>query len=211
MRLYLETLDSTLLQELERWGSFAGVSVTGTLLDERGQSVSATALHLATTTAGDLLVPIEGSTADQLEEVARAVNGAEPSRVMVKLRVNPKGLEVMNRLRDERIWTVAAPIAGLGQALLAASSGADLLMPDSQAIRGCGQLPAQVIREIGELCRSRGGRPKVVVSGLLDVEDVLAVARLGVWGAVITPATARELLGEALDGDPHRPRDPRSR
>jgi transaldolase len=113
---------------------------------------------------------------------------------MIKLPPTPAGLTVMHRLRDERIWTAATALFSLGQALLAASAGADVVIPFHHRIAERGHDADRVVRDMVELSARRGGKPKVLVASLKRVEDVLSVARIGTWGATIPPGLADDLI-----------------
>lgn len=187
MRLFLETSDPAVIAPLMRWGAFAGVVPEPTWSGPVGVLVEAQ--------PGDLFVALDADTADALEARVRSLSEAHPSRVTFALPPTEVGLEVIHRLRDERTWIAAAPIVSLGQVILAANAGADLL---SVELGRGGRL--DVVADAVELCQRRGGRPRVTVTGVRSVEEVLALSRLAVWGASVSPEIARGLLGSGAAG-----------
>ena len=194
MRLYLDTADVAAVRPLAKWGAFAGVTTNPVILAQAGLTPEAAASALAEAQPGDVFVQVLGEDADEVEAAARALADHLPSRLMVKLAPTPVGLEVMRRLKDERIWTAATALFNLGQALLAANAGADILIPFYSRIRQGGGNPEEVIREMVQLCERRKGRPRVLVASVKTRAEVLTVARLGAWAATMPPALAEELV-----------------
>jgi TalC/MipB family fructose-6-phosphate aldolase len=194
MRLYLDTADAAEARALSRWGAFAGVTTNPVLLAGAGLDLRGAAVALAEAQPGDVFVQVAGDDPDTVEAEVRSLSTLVPTRLMVKLPPTPVGLEVMSRLRDERIWTAATALFTLGQALLAANAGADVLIPFFSRMAEAGADAERDVADMVALCERRGGRPRVLVASLKTPGEVLAVARRGAWGAAIPPAVARELL-----------------
>lgn len=194
MRLYLDTADVAEARSLARWGAFAGVTTNPILLARAGLDLRGAATALAEAQPGDVFVQVAGNDADALEAEVRSLCALVPTRLMVKLEPTPVGLEVMSRLRDERIWTAATALFTLGQALLAANAGADVLIPFYSRMVEAGADAERDLADMVKLCERRGGRPRVLAASLKTPADVLTAARCGAWGATIPPAVARELL-----------------
>jgi transaldolase len=194
MRLYLDTADVAEVRALASWGAFAGVTTNPILLARAGLDLRGAAAALAEAQPGDVFVQVAGDDADALEAEVRSLCALVPTRLMVKLEPTPIGLEVMSRLRDERIWTAATALFTLGQALLAANAGADVLIPFYSRMAEAGADAQRDVADMVKLCERRGGRPRVLVASLKTPEDVLNVARSGAWGATIPPVVARDLL-----------------
>jgi TalC/MipB family fructose-6-phosphate aldolase len=194
MRLYLDTADVGEARALASWGAFAGVTTNPILLARAGLDLRGAAVALAEAQPGDVFVQVAGDDADALEAEVRGLCALVPTRLMVKLAPTPAGLEVMSRLRDERIWTAATALFTLGQALLAANAGADVLIPFFSRMVEAGADAERDVADMVKLCERRGGRPRVLVASVKTPADVLAVARCGAWGATVPPAVARELL-----------------
>lgn len=194
MRLYLDTAKLDDIRRLWSWGAFAGITTDPILLARASLSTEAAVASLGEGQNGDVFVQLSGDEPDLLEQRVRELESRLPSRTMFKLPPTPAGLAVMHRLRDERIWTAATALCSLGQGLLAAGAGADILIPFFSRIAEEGRDPVQVVGDIIEHTALRSGRPRVLVASLETVEQVLTVARLGAWGAALKPALAEELL-----------------
>lgn len=194
MRLYLDTADLDAVGRLMRWGAFAGVTTNPIILARANLEPARAVAELCQAQPGDVFVQVDGDDPNEMERQVRELNGIETPRVMIKIPPTPVGLEVMHRLRDERIWTVATALHTLGQALLAANAGADILAPFFGRMLWAGLDAAREITDMIELCARRGGRPRVLVASLKSVDDVLAVARLGAWGAAVPVGVAEALI-----------------
>lgn len=194
MRLYLDTADLESIRRYTAWGAFAGVTTNPVILAQAGLSPDEAVSGLSDAQPGDVFVQVDGDDPDVMERRVRDLNAMVPARTMIKLPPTPSGLAVMHRLRDERIWTAATALFSLGQALLAANAGADILIPFFHRISEHGQDPVEVVRDVVDLSVRRGGRPRVLVASLKRVEDILSVARLGAWGATIPPELAEDLI-----------------
>lgn len=194
MRLYLETANVDQVGDLDRWGCFAGVVTKRESIVDAGIDLHETLKVFADVQRGDVLVEIGGENPDAIEARIRELCSHVPSRLMVMLRATPVGLEVMHRLKDERIWTAATSLVDFGPSLLAANAGADVLIPSFSHMKKLGKEPERTIQDIMGLCRDRGGRPRVLVSNLEDFRDIRSVARCGVWGAAFPLELAFDLL-----------------
>lgn len=194
MRLYLDTADVSLITPLSAWGCFAGVTTNPVILAGAGMTPAQAVATLTEAQPGDVFVQVGGDDPDQMEQVIRELNALAPPRVMVKVPPTPVGLAVMHRLRDERIWTAATALFTLGQALLAANAGADILIPFYGRMAEAGVDPQREIQDMVALCQRRGGRPRVLVASLKTVDQVLEAERLGAWAATIPVGLAEELI-----------------
>jgi TalC/MipB family fructose-6-phosphate aldolase len=194
MRIYLDTADIETVRRLTAWGAFAGVTTNPVILARAGLGSAEAVSVLCGAQPGDVFIQIDGDDPDEMERRVRELNAIVPARTMIKLPPTPAGLAVMHRLRDERIWTAATALFSLGQALLAASAGADVIIPFHHRIAERGHDADRVVRDMVELSARRGGKPKVLVASLKRVEDVLSVARIGAWGATIPPGLADDLI-----------------
>ena len=194
MRLYLDSADFDAVRRLARWGAFAGVTTNPVILARAGLSLPDAVHGLGAAHSGDLFVqPVCLEVESALAEISR-ISELLPSRVLFKVPPTPVGLEVMSRLRDERTWIAATALFTSGQGLVAAAAGADVLVPFFDRIRSEDGDPATVVSDLVALGARRGGRPRVLVASLRSVEQVLAVARLGAWGATMPVEVAEELL-----------------
>lgn len=191
MRLYLDTADVAIVTELSPWGAFAGVTTNPIILARAGMEPGAAAKRLGKAQGGDVFVQLAGDTADQMESMARTLADVLPSRLMFKVPPTSAGLELVSRLRDERLWTATTALFSFGQALLAANAGADVLIPFYSRIGADAQT---VVADMVSLCQRRGGRPRVLVASVKSQDQLYEVARLGAWGATIPPELAASLL-----------------
>lgn len=197
MRLYLDTADPAEVRRLAAWGAFAGVTTNPVLLARAGLAAEEAVDRLGEAQPGDVFVQVGGATADEMEARVRALSARLPSRLMFKIPPTPVGLAVTSRLRDERLWTAVTALFTLGQGLVAAGAGADVLIPFYDRIRGGGGDPDAVVRDLVELSARRGGRPRVLVASLKSADQVLAAARAGAWGATLPVELAEALLRDA--------------
>lgn len=193
MRLYLDSADVDAVRRLSPWGAFAGVTTNPVLLAGAELSPEEAASRLGDAQPGDVFVQPLENEADILEERIRALTEVLPSRLMFKLPPTEAGLEVMARLRDERIWTAATALFTVGQGILAANAGADVLIPFWGRISESGGDAHAVVRDLVSLCERRSGRPRVLVASVKSQEDVETVARLGAWGATVPVSLAEEM------------------
>ncbi len=197
MRLYLDTANLEDIRRLWSWGAFAGVTTNPLILARAGLTPEAAVTSIGEAQTGDVFVQVVGDDPDEMERQIRDLEALVPSRTMFKLPPTPAGLAVMHRLRDERIWTAATALFTLGQGLLAAGSGADILIPFYSRIAGEGRDPERVVGDIIDHTTTRGGRPRALVASLKTVEQVLAVARMGAWGVTVQPELAEELIRDS--------------
>jgi transaldolase len=189
MKLFLEAGSPGELEQVATFGPFAGVVH---LAAAAGGAYPGDAAVDALLVAqpGDLLVSIAAPDAAEAEGEARRLAARAGGRIVVGLPANEVGFEVAFRLKDDRLWTAIVGLAAIGPALLAVNAGADVVVVGGEAPDGPAPDGGSLVDDVVALCRERGGRPKVLVTGFCDDRCVAKAARAGAWAAAIPPALA---------------------
>lgn len=199
MRIYLDTANIKEIEELFKWGCFAGVTTNPLILGKEKLTPEEAAKKIASVQPGEIFLQAQGNTPEEMESDARKLAELIPSKIMVKLPLNPVGLAVMDKLREERIWTAATAVFSVPQALLAISAGADIIIPFYGRLKANGYNPFEIVNTIQNIVEKRGGKPRLLIASIKSIQDIIEIAQIGgVWGITIPPNLAYEMLHHRL-------------
>jgi transaldolase len=118
---------------------------------------------------------------------ARELHALAPN-VIIKVPMDPPGLQVVRTLRDEGIETNVTLVFSVNQALLAAKAGARYVSPFIGRLDDVGQEGMALIEEILDVYGNYDFATEVIVASVRHPMHVAAAARLG--ADVVTMPTA---------------------
>lgn len=193
MRIYLDTADKNDVQEMMKWGCFAGVTTNPIILSNSKLTQDAAIKELAGVFIGDFFLQAKGERAEEIIGNATYLSEKLGKRVIVKIPSTSEGIKAIKELSNNGVWTAATALFTPGQALLAAEAGADIVIPFYHRIAESGEDPIKVIDMIKHVGRPNG-KPKVVVASIKSVDSIYKLLPLDVFGITIPPSLARELI-----------------
>jgi fructose-6-phosphate aldolase 1 len=188
MRLFLDTIDEAALGDLWPSGAFAGVTTNPLILARSSATAEQAAERCTRLGIGRLF--LQAAFADREEIVRDARRLAELWRgdLWIKVPAVGEGLAAMARLRDAGVRTAATAIVSLGQALLAAEAGADVLIPFVGRAEAAG---LDATRLLDDVCRlARDAEARVLAASVKTEDHVRLALRAGCWAVTLPPALA---------------------
>lgn len=194
MRLFLDTIDADELPALWAHGAFHGVT-TNPLILARAALTAEQAVERCRRLGIDRLF-LQAAWGEPAAIVAEAERLATllDGRLWIKIPALEHGFAAFAALRRAGIRTAATAILTLGQALLAAEAGADVLIPfvgrvaQASGDEGAARLLDDVRRIAGD------GGPRMLVASIKTEEHVRLALRSGSWGVTLPPAVARSFV-----------------
>lgn len=194
MRLFLDTIDADELPALWNHGAFHGVT-TNPLILARAALTAEQAVERCRRLGIDrlFLQAAWGETAAivaEAERLAALLDG----RLWIKIPALEHGFAAIAALRRAGIRTAATAILTLGQALLAAEAGADVLIPFvGRVAQASGdEGAARLLEDVRRIAGDRG--PRMLVASIKTEEHVRLALRSGSWAVTLPPAVARSFV-----------------
>lgn len=194
MRLFLDTIDADELPSLWNHGAFHGVT-TNPLILARAALTAEQAVERCRRLGIDrlFLQAAWGETAAivaEAERLAALLDG----RLWIKIPALEHGFAAIAALRRAGIRTAATAILTLGQALLAAEAGADVLIPFvGRVAQASGdEGAARLLEDVRRIAGDRG--PRMLVASIKTEEHVRLALRSGSWAVTLPPAVARSFV-----------------
>lgn len=196
MRVYLDTADGREIQELMKWGSFAGITTNPIILNKAGLDVWNAIDDLSPLFNGDFFVQTWGGSAEEMKTNAIKISEKLGKRAIIKVPITEDGLKTIYQLSNNGIWTAATALFTPGQAILASQAGTDFVIPFYNRIEEGGKNAVNIVEQICKISKSRKNT-KVLVASLKKIEQIY-VLPADVFAITIPPALAHELLKSDL-------------
>jgi transaldolase len=195
MRLFLDTVDETALGELWPTGAFAGVTTNPLILARHGATPEDAAMRCRKLGVGRLFLQAAFGHREAIVQDARGLTELFDGDLWVKVPAIGEGIAAIARLRDMGIRTAATAVLSLGQALLAAEAGADVLIPFLARAQASGVEPAALLADV---CRiARDSEARVLAASVKTEEHVRMALHAGCWAATLPVELAASLAHHA--------------
>ncbi len=198
MKFFLDTAD---LREIETglsWGMVDGVTTNPTLIAKQGKPYLPTVKEIAQLVPG----PVSGEVLateleNMLDEAHRLHDLAE--NVVVKVPLNPTGLQVVRTLAQEGIETNVTLCFSAAQALLAAKAGATYVSPFVGRLDDIGEDGMALISQIVDIYRNYSAfDTEVLVASVRHPIHVVQAATISADVVTIPFAVLRQLYNHPL-------------
>ena len=198
LRLLIDSADVQQWSDLWRLGLFHGITTNPTLLRRAGVPCTLDAIVRLTDQALDLgcqevHLQAWGGTVEAFFACAEALHSRAPKAIVIKLPLTEAGLHAAALLVARGVRVTLTACYGSAQALAAAALGATYVAPYLGRISDCGvDGRAEVIRM--QRCLDGGGSStRLLVASLRSLDDILALAPMGVDTFTLSPPLARQL------------------
>ena len=172
MKIFLDTADTSLIEEYFATGLVDGVTTNPTLIMKSGRNPEEVYQQIKDIGVQDISMEVMGDAQTMLNEALRLVDKFG-SVSTIKLPMTRDGLKVCKELSKEKIRTNVTLIFCAAQAVLAAKAGATYVSPfvgrlDDQSVAGL-----EVVRSISELYRIHGIRTQVLSASIRSVQRAI--------------------------------------
>ncbi len=128
MKKFLDTPDTTIIQEMKEMGLADGITTNPTLIAKTGRKFDEVIKDICAIIDGPINAEVTATTAEGILEEAREIR-QWGEQIVIKIPMNREGLRAVWRLSEEGIPTTVTLIFSVPQAILAAKAGARYLCP----------------------------------------------------------------------------------
>ncbi len=128
MKIFLDTADTTIIQEMKEMGLADGITTNPTLIAKTGRKFDEVIKDICAIIDGPINAEVTATTAEGILEEAREIR-QWGEQIVIKIPMNREGLRAVWRLSEEGIPTTVTLIFSVPQAILAAKAGARYLCP----------------------------------------------------------------------------------
>ena len=196
MRIFLDTIDEAVLGELWPTGAFTGVTTNPLILARSKTTAEEAVERCRRLGVGQLFLQAASGDVETIVRDGRRLAALWRWDLWIKVPAFGEGFAAMAHLRDARVRTAATAILTLGQALLAAETGADVLIPFVSRAASSG-IDAE--RLLADVCRvGRAAEARVLAASVKDEDQLRLALEAGCWGATIPPELATSLFRPAV-------------
>lgn len=194
MRLFLDTIDPVELSGLWAHGAFHGVTTNPLILARGGATAEQAVECCAKLGIGRLFLQAAWGEPAAIAADAERLAGLFDGRLWVKIPALEHGFAALSALRRAGIRTAATAILTLGQALLAAEAGADVLIPFvGRAAQASGDDgAARLLDDVRRVAADSGLR--VLAASIKGEDHVRLALRADCWAVTLPPEVARSCV-----------------
>lgn len=178
MKIWLDTIDLTAIQDAARTGILYGVTTNPSILS-KAKHVPETLAQILEIQPGPLAVQVTSFDAESMIEEGRALF-AYSKRIVVKIPVNQDGLIAIRTLSSENIPTLGTAVFHPLQALLAANNGAAYIAPYFSHI---GENAYETLKTMHEILQTKP--TQILAASIKHLDTLVDCARLGIDSVTI--------------------------
>jgi len=204
-RLFLDTADRAVWQELLPLGIFHGVTTNPTLLENADEPCTTKHLHtlaqvaLSTPGCHEFMCQAWGGTAPEMYKIGMELSKPDRSRVVVKVPVTREGTKAAACLIQSGVRVCLTACYNSHQAIVAAGLGAEYMAPYLGRMTDNDKDGMEECLKMQEIVRGMGSTTRVLVASIRDVDSMAALMALGkIDTFTLNPDIARELFEEQL-------------
>ncbi|MBN1770814.1 MAG: hypothetical protein JXB32_06130 [Deltaproteobacteria bacterium] len=194
MKLFLDTIDADELPALWAHRAFHGVTTNPLILARAAVTPEQAVGRCRRLGIDRLFLQAAWGEPSAMTADAERLAGLLDGRLWIKIPALEHGFAAMAALRRAGVRTAATAILSLGQALLAAEAGADVVIPFvGRVAQAAGDEGAVRLLEDVRRLAADGG-PRVLVASIKTEEHVRLALRAGCWAVTLPPAVARSFV-----------------
>lgn len=213
-RLFLDTADTAVWEELLPLGVFHGVTTNPTLLERAEQPCTISNLHSLAETAFSLkessgapwacychefMCQAWGSTADEMYEIGMELSRFDPERVVVKVPVTVEGTKAAAMLIESNVRVCLTACYNSQQAIVAAALGAEYLAPYLGRMDDARSNGMSECRSMQAIARGMNSSTRILVASIRNVESMAELMEAEQMDTfTFNPDVARALFQEPL-------------
>lgn len=198
MRIFLDTAETSLIEEYFQTGLIDGVTTNPTLIKKSGKEPED--VYQKIKDIGLLDISMEIVAEETLDMVAegRRLKEKYGECTTIKLPCTRKGLRACKILAEERIRVNITLVFSVAQAILAAKSGAAYISPFVGRVDDNGFDGIDLITKISALYREQMARTQVLSASIRDVNSVSKSFGVGADIVTMPPAIFDKMYNHIL-------------
>lgn len=201
-RLFLDTADTKVWEELLPTGIFHGVTTNPTLLERSGEACTIENLHkmakVALEYTDEFMCQAWGPTADELFACGMALSQPARDRIVIKVPVTQTGVEAASKLIQANCRVCLTACYNHKQAMIASSVGAEYLAPYLGRMTDAGLDGAAECMKMQAITEGMKSETRILVASIRDVQTMVDLTASGMETFTFSPEVARELFVEPL-------------
>ncbi len=178
MELFIDTANIDEIREIAAWGVCRGVTTNPKIFSKETVSLKTRVEEILNILPGPLSVEVTTNDLDEMITEARAY-AAWSKHIVVKLPMNPEGLQATKILSAQNIKTNVTAVMTVNQAMLAACAGATYMSIFYSRINDIGHDGLQVIRQTAELYSQSKFATKIIVGSIRMMTQITDAAMAG--------------------------------
>lgn len=178
MEIFLDTANVDEIREAAGWGVVSGVTTNPTLVAREGRDFHVVLKEICEIIKGPVSAEVVSSDLTGMIREAKELSRIAPN-IIIKIPVNPVGLEAVKKLAEEGISTNVTLVFSALQALLAARAGATFVSPFIGRLDDIGEDGTETLSDIIGIFRNYRFSTKVIAASIRHPKHVLEAARLG--------------------------------
>lgn len=207
-RLFLDTADKVVWQELLPLGIFHGVTTNPTLLERADEPCTTKHLHnlaqIALSIPGchEFMCQAWGSSAPEMYKIGMELSKPDRSRIVVKVPVTKEGTKAAACLIQSGVRVCLTACYNSHQAIVAAGLGAEYIAPYLGRMSDNDKDGMEECLKMQEIVKGMGSSTRILVASIREVDSMAALMALGKMDTfTFNPDVARELFEEPLTLD----------
>lgn len=178
MELFIDTANIDEIREIARWGVLRGVTTNPKIFSKESVDLRTRVQEILEIVPGPLSVEV--TTNDPDEMIVEAQKFAAWSKhIVVKVPMNPAGLQAVGVLKQKGIKTNVTAVMTVNQAMLAAASGATYASIFLSRINDIGYDGVEVVRQASKLFKQSGFTTKIIVGSIRMMTQINDAALAG--------------------------------
>lgn len=210
-RLFLDTADTSVWDELIPLGIFHGITTNPTILERSNQActtsnvqaLAQTALSLTTATGGlacqEFMCQAWGSTAQEMYEIGMELSKPDRDRTVIKVPVTMEGTKAAAMLIQAGVRICLTACYNSHQAIVAAGLGAEYLAPYLGRMTDAGKDGISECQQMEGIVRGMHSSTRILVASIRDVESMPQLMRESKMDTfTFSPDVARAFFQEPL-------------
>ena len=198
MKIFLDTAETSVIQEMKEMGLVDGITTNPTLIAKTGRGFEEVIKDICAIVEGPVNAEITSTTADEIVEEGKKIH-AWGEQIVIKIPMDREGLKAVWRLTQEGIPTTVTLIFSVPQAILAAKAGARYLCPFVGRLDDISEdglaLAADIAMVLGQY---PDWTCEIMAASVRHPMHVVEIARSGVDIITIPPKVIDQMLHHPL-------------
>jgi transaldolase len=197
MKLFIDSADPALLQELAATGLVDGVTTNPSLVAKQGGVFLETVRRICALVEGPVSAEVASTDHDAMAREADVLAALAPN-VVVKLPLTWDGLKLCKALSQKGVKTNVTLCFSATQALMAAKAGATYISPFVGRLDDHGAVGMELISDIRAIYDQYAYSTEILAASIRTAAHVREAALAGADCATIPPAVFKGLLAHPL-------------
>ena len=197
MKFFIDTADKNRIMELIPTGMIDGVTTNPSLIAKNGDDMATTIKGICNIQNGPVSAEVTATDYEGMVEEGEYL-ASLADNVVVKVPLTQEGLMACKTLRHLGIQVNVTLCFSVGQALLAAKSGATYISPFVGRLDDIGQNGLDLIYDIVEIYSNYNFKTEVLVASIRGAHHVGESAKLGADVVTIPAKTFRDMFNHPL-------------